>query len=111
MNDEQNLVGLVVRGPAHAPCVQLVDGTVCVPTMVLYKKRTGKEIKDESDSDYKAFQKGYFGERVEFGLRDILRTIFDSRFSDTRNNFVRNYNMGLHARRDLERRVGRYVKI
>lgn len=110
MSNQYTLDGIVVRGPARAPCVQLPDGTFCVPTEILYEKRTGKEIID-NDQDYKAFQKGYFGERVDFRLKDKLRTVLNSELRDRRNNFVRHYNMGLRARRDLERRIGKHVKI
>lgn len=110
MSDQYTLDGIVVRGPARAPCVQLPDGTVCVPTGILYEKRTGKEI-GNNDQDYRAFQKGYFGESVEFRLKDKLRATFNSDLRNVRNNFVKHYNMGLRARRDLERRIGRHVRI
>ena len=103
-------MGLVINGPARAPIIILEDETACSPTALLYERITGR-IAVTGDPDYITFQDGYFGKVVRYSISERLRMIFDSEFRERKNAFARNYNAGLKARRDLEQKIGHYVRL
>lgn len=105
------LKGKVVLNRDGIPCVELEGGNLMPPTMVLYQKYSSKPINGAEDGDFRVFQSGYMRRERGYGLRDALRAIFDPVFAHGMNRFMKFYEAGLDARKDLEKRVGEVIEL